>query len=123
FAYAVGGVLSPLLSPLGLGDEAARKVAVGLVGGFFAKEIFLETIALMQGSADAREALLGLGLSQAQAFSILVFVMLYVPCVATITTLYVETRSLRAALAQAVYTVGLAYVLSLALYATLELLA
>lgn len=73
----VASVLAPLFSPIGLGDW---RIATSLVGGFLAKESVVSTFSVLYGEG----ALLRQTLTVASALSLLVFSLLYTPCVAAV---------------------------------------
>jgi len=113
----LGKMLSPLLIPFGINPELSWKTAYALVNGFVAKESLIETIVLLEGGKiDVSNALLALGLSPLQAYSLLVFMTLYVPCLATIAVVYMESRSVKLTLGVTLYMVIIAYILSLIIY-------
>ncbi len=71
------GVITPVFAPLGFGDW---RISTALITGFMAKESVVATLTVLFGSTDA---LLGT-LSAAGAASLLVFCLLYTPCVAAV---------------------------------------
>lgn len=71
------GVLAPVFAPLGFGDW---RISTALISGFMAKESVVSTLTVLFGST---EALLS-ALTTAGAASLLVFCLLYTPCVAAI---------------------------------------
>ena len=73
----IAGIIAPVFSPMGYGD---LRVCTALVTGFIAKESVVSTLFVLYGT---KEAVLG-AMSMASAFSLLVFCLLYTPCVATI---------------------------------------
>lgn len=73
----IAGLIAPVFAPMGYGDW---RVCTALVSGFMAKESVVSTISVLFGS---KEALLST-LSLASAFSLLVFCLLYTPCVAAV---------------------------------------
>ncbi len=76
----ISGVIAPLFMPLGLGDW---RVVTSLVCGFLAKESVVSTIGMLYSEAGGIEnALSALG-----AFTLLVFSLLYTPCVAAIASI------------------------------------
>lgn len=77
---ALAGVLAPLLSPLGLGDW---RICTALLTGFMAKESVVSTLSVLFGGA---ETLYGV-LTPLAAASLLVFSLLYTPCVAAIASI------------------------------------
>ena len=75
--YHIAKFIAPIFKPLGFGDW---RVAVALITGFMAKESVVSTLQVLYGSGKA--SLLTLG--NAAAVSLLVFCLLYTPCVAAI---------------------------------------
>ena len=73
----IAGIIAPVFSPMVYGDW---RVCTALVTGFIAKESVVSTLFVLYGT---KEAVLG-AMSMASAFSLLVFCLLYTPCVATI---------------------------------------
>ncbi len=74
----LSGWLVPLLSPLGLGDW---RIVTSLVSGFMAKESVVSTMELLFGGG------IQAALSLADAATMLVFSLLYTPCVASIASI------------------------------------
>ncbi len=74
------GMVAPVFAPLGFGDW---RVSTALMTGFMAKESVVSTLHVLFGS---REALLA-AISPAAAASILVFCLLYTPCVAAVASI------------------------------------
>ena len=86
----VGGLLAPLFAPLGFGTWQA---AVALLTGLVAKEMVVSSMSMFYGfsvtasGAAIAAALGGTFQSPLAAYSFLVFVLLYVPCVAAVSTI------------------------------------
>ena len=74
----IAGVLVPVLRPIGLGDW---RIGTSLISGFMAKESVVSTMQLLFGE-NIRAAL-----STVSAAALLVFSLLYTPCVAAITSI------------------------------------
>ena len=74
---AISGVLVPLFAPLGLGDW---RICTSLISGFMAKESVVSTLGVLFGGDIAQV------LSPLSAASLLVFSLLYTPCIAAITS-------------------------------------
>lgn len=72
---AISGLLVPVMKPAGLGDW---RICTALISGFMAKESVVSTLKILFGS-DVQGAI-----SSATAASLLVFSLLYTPCVAAI---------------------------------------
>lgn len=73
----LAGWISPIFKPLGFGDW---KITTSLITGFMAKESVVSTLSVLYGSGAAITA----ALSVKAAASLLVFCLLYTPCVAAI---------------------------------------
>ena len=73
----VAGVLVPLFIPLGLGDW---RICTALLSGFMAKESVVSTISILYGTVGALTA----AITPLSALCLLVFCLLYTPCVAAI---------------------------------------
>lgn len=71
------GVLAPLFIPTGFGDW---RIVTALISGFMAKESVVSSLTVLFGSAEALQSTL----TAAGAGSLLVFCLLYTPCVAAI---------------------------------------
>ena len=84
----IAGYISPLFKPLGFGDW---RFTTALISGFIAKESVVSTLTVLFGSGTSVASLLTTG----TALSLLVFCLLYTPCVATIACIRRElsTRS------------------------------
>ncbi len=73
-AFAAG-LLAPLLKPIGLGDW---RICTALISGFMAKESVVSTLEVLFGGSVAT------AMSSVSAATLLVFSLLYTPCVAAI---------------------------------------
>ena len=73
----VAGWIAPIFAPLGFGDW---RVSTALITGFMAKESVVSTLTVLFGSSTALTTLL----TPLSAVSLLVFCLLYTPCVAAI---------------------------------------
>ncbi len=81
----LGGLLAPVFAPLGFGDW---RTSTALVCGLVAKESVISTLTVLLGSTSAA-ALSGM-FTAPIAYVFLVFVLLYPPCVAAISTVRSE---------------------------------
>ena len=75
-AWIASGI-APLFAPLGFGDW---RVSTALITGFMAKESVVSTLTILFGSSAAFAA----ALTPAQAAPLLVFCLLYTPCIAAV---------------------------------------
>ena len=93
-----GTWLAPLLAPLGFG---AWQAAVALLSGLIAKEAVVSTLSLLYGfsigaaGTTVATALAATFTTPLAAYCFLVFILLYVPCVAAVSTMYREMGSLK----------------------------
>ncbi|MCI6020022.1 MAG: ferrous iron transport protein B [Clostridiales bacterium] len=71
----ISGLIAPVLAPLGLGDW---RIVTSLISGFMAKESVVSTMGILFGSA------IHTAISTVSAVTMLVFSLLYTPCVASI---------------------------------------
>lgn len=74
---AIAGFIAPVFKPLGFGDW---RVSTSLIAGFMAKESVVSTISVLFSSTGEITSLIGV----ASALSLLVFCLLYTPCVAAV---------------------------------------
>ena len=73
----IAGDIAPLFAPLGFADW---RVSTALISGFMAKESVVSSLLILFGS----EAALSAALTPAQAAPLLVFCLLYTPCIAAV---------------------------------------
>ncbi len=73
------GVLAPLFQPLGFGDW---RIVTALISGFMAKESVVSTLNVLTGGTEMLHQIL----SPLAVVSLLVFCLLYTPCVAAISS-------------------------------------
>ena len=77
----IAGAIAPLMSPVGLGDW---RICTALISGFMAKESVVSTLEVLYGK-DVTTFM-----TTASAASLLVFSLLYTPCVAAIASIQRE---------------------------------
>lgn len=99
FGAYIGKWLEPVMVPAGLG---MWQVIVALISGISAKEVVVSSFAVLFGVGNANstagmsriiENLGALGFGAANAYALMVFCLLYVPCAATVGTIRKETNS------------------------------
>jgi len=116
YAALAGAAVAPGLSALyGLDYDTSWRIGFALINGFIAKEGLVSAIAIMQGVSE-EEAFRTLNLTPAQGIAILLFLMLYVPCLATVAVIYQETKSLKWTAFSIVYMVSVATLVSVLAY-------
>ena len=113
----LGGLLAPVFAPLGFGTWQA---VVALLTGFVAKEMVVSSLSMFYGFPLAAEAGVVAAAMESftplSAFSYLVFILLYVPCVAAVSTLAKEMNSKKWTAFSIVWQLGIAYAAALVVY-------
>ena len=77
---ALAGLIAPLFAPLGFGDW---RICTALISGFMAKESVVSSLSILFGTTATLRA----ALSPLSAAALLVFSLLYTPCVAAISSI------------------------------------
>jgi ferrous iron transport protein B len=115
YLAAIGNVIAPILAPIGFGTWQA---AASLITGFLAKEAIISTMNIIYFvPKDASlQGLLADYYTPLAAYSFMVFILLYIPCLATVATIYKETGSKKWTVFSMTYALTIAYVLSLIIY-------
>ena len=98
FAAGIGCLLVPILAPAGLG---LWQMGVALISGIAAKEMVVSSCSVLFGMninsdvgiAAFQKTLEGMGFGIVNAYALMVFCLLYIPCMATIATIHKETES------------------------------
>ncbi len=110
----IGKFVAPILAPLGFGFWQA---AVALIFGVVAKEVVVSTFATIYGVSEGNLTGVIHGMfTPLSAYAFMVMTLIYIPCVATITTIKTETGSWMIALMLAAYTLTLGWVFALIIY-------
>ncbi|MGV2940642.1 ferrous iron transport protein B [Mesobacillus sp. LC4] len=111
----LGGIFAPLFAPIGFGTWQA---SASLFTGFLAKESIISTMNIIYFVPDeaSLQGLLAAHYTPLAAYSFMVFILLYIPCLATTATIYKETGSKRWTAFSIFYALVIAYLLSLAIY-------
>ncbi|MFH1075494.1 MAG: ferrous iron transport protein B [Pseudomonadota bacterium] len=115
----LGKLLEPAFMPIGIDWRGT----VALLTGFVAKELVVSTLGVLHavektshGRDAMRFALKNSSMTGASALSFMVFILIYVPCIATIAAIRRETGSLKWPLFSISYSVALAWIVSFAVY-------
>ena len=104
----VAGMIAPLFAPMGFGDW---RISTALITGFMAKESVVATLSVLFGST----AILTSTISPLSAGSLLVFCLLYTPCVAAIASIRRELGE-RWAFAVVLMQCAIAWIASFVVY-------
>jgi ferrous iron transport protein B len=131
----IGQAIQPAFAPLGFD----WKMSVSLLTGMAAKEVVVSTLSVLYtgdgdytGSAEEEEKTKTLTgrlrqdaapdgspvFTPLTALSLMLFVLIYFPCIATVTAIVKESRSWKWGLFVVVYTCLLAWIVSFAVYQT-----
>ncbi len=110
FAAILGQFFEPVFQPLGF----SWQVVTGLIFGFLAKEAVIQSLAIVYAVGGiALETALISSITPLSAVALMVFVLLYVPCLATVGAIKRETGSLKWTGFSIVYQLILAYIVAL----------
>ena len=113
WAGMIGHFLAPVLDPLGINQQ----LAIALIFGFVAKEIVIGSLAVIYGlEGTALMSTMAQQLDWVQAYSFMLFTLIYTPCLSTLATLKSESRSYAYTALALAWPLGLAWVLSFAFY-------
>jgi ferrous iron transport protein B len=113
WAGHIGSWLHPLFAPIGITTE----LTIALIFGFVAKEIVIGSLAVIYGlNGEALAGALGLQLDWVQAYSFMLFTLIYTPCLSTVATLRSESKNSGFMLLSIVWSLALAWLVSLAFY-------
>lgn len=116
FGAVLGHWLEPVLAPAGLG---LWQIALSLIAGLSAKEVVVSSMAVLFGIANINSAVGMAGLSTAlaqygfgpvNAYALMVFCLLYTPCMATVATIHKESASWKFTMKMVLFQLVLAYV-------------
>jgi ferrous iron transport protein B len=117
-AGRIGHALEPVMRPAGFD----WKTSTALVGAFAAKEVFVAQLGIVHSLGEADEeseplrAVLRREYTPLQAFAIMLFCLISVPCMVTVATIWKESGSWKWAALQVVGLTALAWVLTAAVY-------
>jgi ferrous iron transport protein B len=116
----IGQATQPLLAPIGINPQ----LAVALIFGFIAKEIVLGGLAVIYGKSEGADLMGAIAhqIDWVQAYSFMLFTLLYVPCLSTVAVLKSESKSWKFAVISVVWSVGLAWVTSFIFYQSARVL-
>jgi len=114
----LGRFVAPVFAPLGIDWRGG----VSLLSGFVAKEIVVSTLGVLHAAGESTEegalgkALAASGMTPLAALSMMVFVLLYLPCLATTAAIRRETGSYRWMLFSIGYSTSVAWVMAFLVY-------
>ncbi len=122
FAAMIGRLLVPVLAPAGLGSW---QIAVALISGLSAKEVVVSSFSVLYGISNINS---GAGMAQlsqilaldgfgpVNAYALMIFCLMYTPCVAAIGTIRRETKSFSWTVGMVVFQLVVAWVAAVIVY-------
>ncbi|MDR1198607.1 MAG: ferrous iron transport protein B [Prevotellaceae bacterium] len=115
----IGKFIEPAIKPLGFNWQ----IGIALVSGLPAKEVIVSTLGIIYaGDSDMSSEKLSQrlqadkDLNKSVAFALIIFILLYFPCISAIKTIRDETGSWKWGAFAVFYTLMLAWILSFAVY-------
>ncbi len=118
YAGRAGKLIEPLIKPLGFNWQ----IGVALIAGFAAKEVVVSTLSVIyslssSSTAELQKALAGSpSFSPLIALSLMIFVLLYVPCMAATAVFHKEVGNTKWTVFYIFFTIGTAYICSFLVY-------
>ena len=118
YGAIIGKAIAPVLAPAGLG---MWQIVVALISGIAAKEIVVSSVSVLfqinnitstHGMASLSEILAQQGFGALNAYSLMVFSLLYIPCAATIGVIQREMRSTKWTVFTILFQLGVALLVS-----------
>lgn len=112
-AGQIGDFLNPVLSPLGIDP----KLTIALIFGFVAKEVVIGSLAVIYAQeGGALMTAIAHQIDWVQAYSFMLFTLIYTPCLSTIATIRNEAKSPAFTVLAVAWPLVLAWVTSFAFY-------
>jgi ferrous iron transport protein B len=112
-AGQLAALAAPVFAPIGI--DAILSVA--LIFGFVAKEIVLGGLAVIYGAGqDELGRVLAERLTWLQAYSFMLFTLVYTPCLSTVATIWRESRSAAFTALAVIWPLAVAWLVSFAFY-------
>lgn len=118
FGAMLGKVIAPLLAPAGLG---MWQIAVALLSGVSAKEVVVSSFSVLFGVSGADSAAgmqtvvsniqaVNPSFGPLNAYCLMLFCLLYIPCIATVATVKKESGSWKFTVKMMIFQVALAWI-------------
>ena len=125
FGAIIGKILIPIFKPTGLGYW---QIIVALISGLIAKEVVVSSINVLYGinavsqNLDLYNILMLENFTKINAFCLMLFCLLYVPCIATIATIHSETKSTKFTIKLICFQLLMAWTVTTITYQLLKLI-
>jgi ferrous iron transport protein B len=112
-AGQLAALAAPVFAPIGIDSI----LSIALIFGFVAKEIVLGGLAVIYGAGqDELGRLLAERLTWVQAYSFMLFTLVYTPCLSTVAMIWRESRSIAFTALSVVWPLAVAWLVSFAFY-------
>ncbi len=114
----IGKIVEPVFAPIGIDWRGS----VALLTGFVAKEIVVSTMGILYAADQKKDskalenALVSSGMTSTAALAMMVFVLLYMPCLATLSAIRRETASWKWMIFSISYSTMLAWIMAFLVY-------
>ena len=113
-AEQLAAIAAPVFAPIGIDSI----LSIALIFGFVAKEIVLGGLAVIYGAGqDELGRMLAEQLTWVQAYSFMLFTLVYTPCLSTVATIWRESRSAAFTALSIAWPLAVAWLASFAFYA------
>ncbi len=118
FGASIGHAVAPLFAPAGLGYW---QIVLSLIAGIAAKEVVVSSMSILFGVSNVNSAagmsamaagLGAMGFTALNAYAMMVFCLLYIPCAATIGIIRKETGSWKWTIFAIMFQLAVAYVMA-----------
>ncbi len=122
FGAIIGKMLVPVFAPIGLGYW---QIVLALISGIAAKEVVVSSCTVLfglgnvttqAGMSNLSALLESMGFGARNAYVLMVFCLLYVPCMAAVATIKRETGSWRWTGAMAAFQIATAWIVSFVIF-------
>ncbi len=111
----IGRLLHPIFAPIGIDEQ----LTIALIFGFVAKEIVIGSLSVIYGlTGPSLSGALAHQLDWVQAYSFMLFTLIYTPCLSAIATLKSESKSTGFTLFSLGWSLALAWLVSFVFYQT-----
>ncbi|MBT3464078.1 ferrous iron transporter B, partial [archaeon] len=116
----LGKFISPIFRPLGFSNW---KIAVALIFGFIAKEVIIGTLGTLFKTTNVGglKSSMSEVFTQPSAISFMVFVLLYVPCLATLSAMKKESGSWKWPIFSVLFSLAIGWIFSFLIYNIINL--
>ena len=119
WAGLIGDWLQPVLHPLGIDPH----LTIALIFGLVAKEVVIGSLAVIYGQEGvALSSAIAHQIDPIQAYSFMLFTLIYTPCLSTIATLKTEARSRSFTALAVAWPLALAWMVSFVFYQSARLI-